>query len=137
VSERLDIRIDATERDERQVWIVPHLVVSGLTASVVLLSIYSVLCVFFPAEVGVRANTLSPATDPKPAWYFLFLWSYLRSMPPLARVLTPVVLLFALAAWPFLDRNPAREPARRVAALALAGAVVIAVGVLTYTGWRA
>jgi quinol-cytochrome oxidoreductase complex cytochrome b subunit len=102
---------------------------------VLLLCLYSVLCIFLPAALGVRANLLAMPEGSKPEWYFLFLYQYVRFVPPVVGAVTPVLLLALLGAWPFLDRNPARSPRKRVLALLLVIAVVISILLLTYMGW--
>lgn len=113
----------------------PDLFISGLTVLVLALSAYSVLCIFFPAGLDVRADPLSRPPEVKPAWYFLFLHGLLRSTPPLVRSAVPLLLLFGIAAWPFLDRSDRRSG--RVARAVTAAVVVSGLLVLTYLGWRA
>jgi quinol-cytochrome oxidoreductase complex cytochrome b subunit len=107
------------------------------TAVVLLLCVYSLLCIFLPAVLGVRANPAFAPPGSKPDWYFLFLYQYVRFVPPLIGALTPTVLVVLLAAWPFLDRNPSREPRKRILALVLVVACVISMLALTYAGWAA
>ena len=125
---------EVSDKTTPAVRLFPDLFVSGLTASVLLLCLYSVLCIFLPATLDVRANTLTPPSDSKPAWYFLFLYRYLGSVPPLVGALTPVALLVVLGVWPFLDRNPSREPRKRVFALALVAVTVGTILTLSYLG---
>jgi ubiquinol-cytochrome c reductase cytochrome b subunit len=125
----------ARDRDmpERRV---PDLLVSGATAVVLLLCLYSVLCIIAPASLQVPAD---PATVPavsKPDWPFLFLYKYAQVVPPMIGVVTPVLLLVLLGVWPYLDRNPAREPRKRVLALLLCVLVIAALMALTFLGWR-
>jgi quinol-cytochrome oxidoreductase complex cytochrome b subunit len=113
-----------------------HLVAEA-TALVLLLCLYSVLCIFLPAALGVRANAAFMPPGSKPGWYFLFLYEYVRLVPPLIGALTPALLLVLLAAWPFVDRNPSRDPRRRVLALILVAVCVVSILALTYAGWMA
>jgi quinol-cytochrome oxidoreductase complex cytochrome b subunit len=110
-----------------------HFISEG-TAMILLLCLYSVLCIFFPAFLEVRSNPAVTPTGSKPAWYFLFLYQFLHFVPPLVGTLTPMALLVLLGAWPFLDRNPSRKPRRRVFALTLAAVTVITILTLTYLG---
>jgi quinol-cytochrome oxidoreductase complex cytochrome b subunit len=111
--------------------------ISECTAVVLLLCLYSVLCILLPAALGVRANAAVMPEGPKPEWYFLFLYEYVRFVPPLVGALTPALLLIFLGAWPFLDRSPSRDPRNRILALMLLVSVVLAILALTYLGWVA
>ena len=124
------------EEDPRPQPLFDHLI-SEVTAFVLLLCLYSVLCIFLPASLGVRANPFSMPQGARPEWYFLFLYAYVRLVPSFVGALTPVFLLALLGAWPFLDRNPSRSPHKRIIALVLAVSVVTAILALTYLGWVA
>jgi quinol-cytochrome oxidoreductase complex cytochrome b subunit len=132
--------LDGRERelrdDEQQQRPGDHLVAEA-TAAVLLLCLYTVLCIFLPAALGVRANPASMPPGSKPDWYFLFLYEYVRFVPPVIGALTPAFLLVLLGAWPFLDRNPSRDPRRRVLALILVVVCVASILALTYAGWVA
>jgi len=115
--------------------IFPDLFISGLTAMVLLLCLYSVLCIFLPAGLDIRANTFAAPAELTPAWYLLFLYQGLRSAAPLARALAPLLLIVLVAALPFLDRNPSRELRHRPFALVLGALLVAVVLGLSYLGW--
>lgn len=112
----------------------PDHFISEATAMVLLLCLYSVLAIFFPAYLEGRANPAVTPVGSKPAWYFLFLYEYLHFVPPLVGTITPVVLLVLLGAWPFLDRNPSRKLRKRIVALVFAAIVVVVILTLTIIG---
>ena len=128
-----DARVDPARQPERPE--VSEFFISEVTAVVLLLCLYSVLCIFLPAALGVRANLASMPKAAKPEWYFLFLYAYVRWVPPVVGALTPALLLVLLGAWPFLDRNPSRDPRNRILALVLVAVTVGAILALTYAGW--
>jgi quinol-cytochrome oxidoreductase complex cytochrome b subunit len=111
--------------------------ISECTSVVLLLCLYSALCIFFPTALGVRANPAVMLEGSKPAWYFLFLYEYVRLVPSFVGALTPALLLLLVGAWPFLDRNPSRDPRKRVLALCLAVLTVVGILTFTYLGWVA
>jgi quinol-cytochrome oxidoreductase complex cytochrome b subunit len=112
----------------------PDHFISEATAAVLLLCVYTVLCIFAPATLGVRANPAITPFGSKPEWYLLFLDQSLRFVPPVLGALAPVILLALLASLPFLDRNPERAFRKRIFALALLGVVVVGVVALTVMG---
>jgi quinol---cytochrome c reductase cytochrome c subunit, bacillus type len=78
-------------------------------------------------------NEADPGTesyDPRPEWYFFFLFQLLRifSNPNLllmATIIIPTILMVLLLAWPFIDRGPERRVSRRPAAMVLGVATPI------------
>lgn len=115
---------------------VPDVLVSGTTAVVLLLCVYSVLCIIAPASLQAPADPAIVPAISKPDWPFLFLYKYAQLVPTTIAMATPVLLLVLLGVWPYLDRNPAREPRKRALALLLCVLVIASVTALTYLGWR-
>lgn len=121
---------------DQPVRVYPDLIVSATTSAVLLMCAYSLLCIFAPAELGVRADPLVPPAEPKPAWYLLFLYGLLRSGPPILGALAPVGLVALLLAVPYLDRSGPVTRRQRVLRVAFGVATAVAVVALTYVGWR-
>ena len=90
-------------------------------------------------------NEADPGTesyDPRPEWYFFFLFQLLRifSNPNLllmATIIIPTILMVLLLAWPFIDRGPERRVSRRPAAMVLGVATPILLLWLTWQGSKA
>jgi len=114
---------------------VPEHLLSETTAAVVVLCVLSVLTIVWPIPLGLRANPDAVLAAATPAWYLLFLHELVRFAGPVAGTLAPAVLLVLLGTWPFLDKNPYRDPRRRVLALVLGTATVCLILALTYSGW--
>ncbi len=113
----------------------PDLAISEATAIFWTLCLLSFLVIFFPAQLEVKANPMITPAGSKPEWYFLFLYAFLRFVPPAIGVLTPIIGLGLLLLLPWLDRNRERSPNKRILAL-LGGAVLFAViAVLTAIGY--
>ena len=80
--------------------------------------------------------------DPRPEWYFFFLFQLLRifTTPELlifATVIIPTLWMILLIAWPFLDRRPERRVSRRPIAMAIGASVPIVLLTLTWYGSKA
>jgi mono/diheme cytochrome c family protein len=80
--------------------------------------------------------------DPKPEWYFFFLFELLRifKTPELlivGSVIIPTIWMVLLIGWPFIDRNPDRRLSRRPIALSIGVMVPIVLLTLTFYGSKA
>jgi mono/diheme cytochrome c family protein len=89
-----------------------------------------------------KADPGTTSYDPRPEWYFFFLFELLRifSNPQtviLGTIIVPTIALVLLLAWPFLDRQRERRPSRRP--IAMSGMVITAITLLslTYIGSKA
>lgn len=83
-----------------------------------------VWCYFFPAPLGEQADPAKPY-DARPDWYFMFLFQLLKYIPGPYEVVgtfvLPTLFFLILFFWPFLDRNPERDPRKRPVAISLLG----------------
>lgn len=60
----------------------PHFFLREILIWLVILDLLAVLAVFFPMELGVKADPFSPApAGIKPEWYFLFMYQFLKFLP--------------------------------------------------------
>jgi ubiquinol-cytochrome c reductase cytochrome b subunit len=77
-----------------------------------------------------RADPADNTFTPVPEWYFLFFYQLLKyvsgPLEPLATWVLPGLFILGLLLWPFLDRNPERQPSSRPVALA-SGAAFLAI----------
>lgn len=85
------------------------------------------------------ANPAVQQTEPRPDWYFLFLFELLRALKNpaeliFATIIIPTILMVLLVAWPFLDRGRDRRLSRRPKGVALALAVPAVLIALTMAG---
>jgi quinol-cytochrome oxidoreductase complex cytochrome b subunit/cytochrome c553 len=92
----------------------------------------------FPAEVGQFPDPTDTNYNPRPEWYFLFLFQFLKYFPgslePIAAVVLPGAAILALLLLPFVDRRVRRHPWDRPLATIGAGGALAAVIVLTIQG---
>lgn len=102
--------------------------------AVVMLAVFVVvaimaLAVSFP--LADKANPADTSFTPVPEWYFLFYYQLLKyvhgPLEPLATWILPAVFFLGLLFWPFIDRNPAREPTGRPVALVLGAGFLLVV----------
>jgi ubiquinol-cytochrome c reductase cytochrome b subunit len=93
-------------------------------------------CYHQPAPLEAQADPSQPY-EARPEWYFMFLFRILRYFEgPLEIVGTfvlPTLFFLILFFWPFLDRNPQRDPRRRpLAMILLAGGTFGLVGLTIF-----
>jgi ubiquinol-cytochrome c reductase cytochrome b subunit len=88
----------------------------------------------YPAPLEEQANPAKPY-EARPEWYFMFLFQLLRYFKGPYEVVgtfvLPTLFFLVLFFWPFLDRSPYRNPARRPLAMTLLGAGTIGLVGLT------
>jgi ubiquinol-cytochrome c reductase cytochrome b subunit len=96
--------------------------------AVVMLGVFLVLAALaagIPIPLTDKANPSDTSFVPVPEWYFLFYYELLKyvhgPLEPLATWVLPVIVVALLLFWPFIDRNPARNPIRRPAAIISGG----------------
>src|SRR5689334_7329134 len=109
-------RVEKPLEDSVFVW--PHLLVREFFAATAVTVMVTLLALSINAPLQDPAT---PNTTPNPAkapWYFLGLQELLHYFKPTtAGVLIPGFTLLALAALPYLDRNPSRAYADRKIAI--------------------
>jgi ubiquinol-cytochrome c reductase cytochrome b subunit len=91
----------------------------------------------WPVSLGPVANPADATYLPRPEWYYLPFFQWLKywhgPLAVLGVVAMPGLLVAALFAVPFLDRSPERRPLRRPAALA---AMLLVFGSVVFLGWQ-
>jgi len=89
-----------------------------------------------------KANPAVAQTEPRPEWYFLFLFELLRVFKQpwqliFATIIIPTLMMVLLIAWPFLDTGRDRRLSRRPAGVALGLATPAVLIALTIAGGSA
>ncbi|MBN1287523.1 MAG: cytochrome b N-terminal domain-containing protein [Anaerolineae bacterium] len=123
-------------RQARQWWVVLALVVAGA----------AVLMVLAPLTLEPPADPFDPPDSPKSAWYFLFIYQFLKYVPgtisiggapvitlgPMCGAAAPALLLILLALVPGLDRgeNNGTKRRRRAAIVILCAAAWLVLTIL-------
>jgi ubiquinol-cytochrome c reductase cytochrome b subunit len=102
--------------------------------AVVMLGIFLILASLaagIPLPLTDKADPSDTSFVPVPEWYFLFYYELLKyvhgPLEPLATWVLPLIFIALLLFWPFIDRNPARNPTRRPAAILSGGVFLLIV----------
>ncbi|HWR72220.1 MAG TPA: cytochrome b N-terminal domain-containing protein [Nitrospirota bacterium] len=97
--------------------------------------------VLFPAPLEPVADPTDSTYNPRPEWYFYFVFQMLKIFEGrfelVGTVIIPTITIGLLVLVPFLDRRPERNPRKRPFMMAGASLFVIIVAALTIEGARA
>lgn len=119
----------------------PHTIFADAIASLVVFVAIVALAIFVGAGTGPIADPSSTTYNPRPEWYFLFLFQLLKFFPgrlePVAITVLPAVGIIVLLALPFVDRGGSRHPLRRPVAVGVGAVLVLGIMFLTYAGFTA
>ncbi|MFH0794438.1 MAG: cytochrome bc complex cytochrome b subunit [bacterium] len=100
----------------------PHFILRDALLWFVTLNVLAALAVFFPAELGLKADAFAPApAGIKPEWYFLAQYQTLKWMPSMIGPISGELVGFSIMSLagalvlflPFLDRTQEGGPRRR------------------------
>ncbi|HLF13805.1 MAG TPA: cytochrome bc complex cytochrome b subunit [Bacteroidota bacterium] len=121
----------------------PNFLLRDLLLWLIVLNLLAILAVFFPWELGQKADAFAPApAGIKPEWYFMFMFQTLKYIPAKVVIIDGEVLgilMFGLAGFlwtivPFWDRKSSRREKNRL--INYIGIVaVMYIIVLTILGW--
>jgi menaquinol-cytochrome c reductase cytochrome b/c subunit len=126
-------RVEREQGDRVNTW--PHLLIEEFIAALVLFGGLLVYSTFIDAPLREVANPNLTPNPSKAPWYFLGLQELLRYFHPMiAGIAIPSFLLVALAAVPYVDRNPSTRPGDRKIALTLFTIMFMFGSVLTIIG---
>jgi ubiquinol-cytochrome c reductase cytochrome b subunit/menaquinol-cytochrome c reductase cytochrome b/c subunit len=120
----------------------PYAVAKDALMACIVMAVIICASLVLGVELGARANPATTSFDPRPDWYFFFLFEILRivRIPALVQLATigiPTLCMILLFLLPFYDRGPERRPERRPIATLSAIAVIGAMAYLTINGAEA
>lgn len=99
----------------------PRQVLMDLSLTALLIFALGLLSFFAPAQLGPAANPSDAQYVPRPEWYYLPIFQWLKYWHGAASVvgilIIPTVLALAIVALPFLDRRIERRPWKRPIAM--------------------
>jgi ubiquinol-cytochrome c reductase cytochrome b subunit len=113
----------------------PDIIYKDLLVSLALFILVIGLATFVGVAVEPKADPSDSTYVPRPEWYFLFLFEFLKFVPGkiewMGTFVIPVVGILVLFALPFLDRNPLRYWKNRLTGISIMGVVVLGMVGLT------
>jgi ubiquinol-cytochrome c reductase cytochrome b subunit len=99
----------------------PRQVLMDLSLTALLILGLGLLCFFVPVQLGPPANPADAQYIPRPEWYYLPIFQWLKYWHGAASLvgilIIPTVLALAVIALPFLDRSIERRPWKRPVAM--------------------
>src|SRR6202171_3625264 len=108
----------------------PRQVLMDLSLTALLIIGLGLLCFFVPMQLGPPANPADAQYIPRPEWYYLPIFQWLKYWHGAASILgilvIPTVLVLAIIALPFLDRSIERRPWKRPLAMGAYAVVLFA-----------
>jgi ubiquinol-cytochrome c reductase cytochrome b subunit len=108
----------------------PRQVLMDLSLTALLIIGLGLLCFFVPVQLGPPANPADTQYVPRPEWYYLPIFQWLKYWRGAASVvgilIIPTVLAVAIIALPFLDRSIERRPWKRPVAMGAYAFVLVA-----------
>ncbi|MGA8265293.1 MAG: cytochrome b N-terminal domain-containing protein [Ignavibacteriaceae bacterium] len=131
------------DKEKKRMPFFPNFMLRDLLLWLIVLNLLAILAVYFPAELGHKANAFSSApAGIKPEWYFLFMFQSLKYFPSHIWFVDGEVVgicLFGLAGilWllvPFWDRKSSRGEHNKIINYLGIFAVMFII-ILTILGW--
>ncbi len=116
----------------------PTFLFKEMVVALIVLAVVIGLAYYFPAEMGDPADPTDSSFVPKPEWYFLSMYQFLKLFPGKLEViglLLQPLMLFGLMILPFLDRDPERRPGQRkkmMIGLSVVCVIAVILGVIGY-----
>ena len=100
----------------------PRQVLMDLSLTALLIVGLGLLCFFVPIQLGPPANPADAQYIPRPEWYYLPIFQWLKywhgATSVVGVLVIPSLLVAAILALPFLDRSVERRPWKRPVAMA-------------------
>ncbi len=112
----------------------PRQVVLDLFFAIVIIGCLGVLAHYAPTDLGPKANPADTQYLPRPEWYYLPVFQWLKywrgSLAVVGILIIPGIIALIFLLLPFLDRRPERRPWKRPLAVTTYAAIFIGLGIL-------
>ena len=116
-----------------------QVIIDGIFALGIIL-ILAVIAQFSPFELGPQANPADTRYLPRPEWYYIPIFQWLKYWPGslsfLGVVVIPGIVAFLFASLPFLDRRMERRPWKRPIAIGTYTFLLLALFGLGFVSYR-
>ncbi len=126
-------KYDQAKQDGVKFW--PDIIYKDLLVSFALFILLIGLATFVGVAIEPKADPSDSTYVPRPEWYFLFLFEFLKFVPGkiewMGTFVLPVIGILVLFALPFLDRNSLRHWKNRLTGVSIMGVVVLGMVGLT------
>lgn len=110
----------------------PRQVFKDFAFGIVLIIVLAAFALWRPTTLGPMANPSDPTYLPRPEWYYVPVFQWLKywhgPLTVVGVVLIPALLFLLLFALPFIDRSPERRPLKRP--IAVGSMLFVFVGLL-------
>src|SRR5687767_2602222 len=114
----------------------PRQVVMDTVVALLMICVLGFLSHFWPTELGPKANPADTQYVPRPEWFYLPVFQWLKyfkgSLSIVGIVIIPTLTAILIVALPFFDRRLERRPWKRPIAV---GIFVIIMATLIFFGW--
>jgi mono/diheme cytochrome c family protein len=120
-------KYEQAKQDGVKFW--PDIIYKDLLVSFGLFILLIGLATFLGVHPEPKADPSDSTYVPRPEWYFLFLFEFLKFVPGkvewLGTFVIPLLGVLALFALPFLDKNPLRHWKNRLTGISIMGLIVL------------
>ncbi|MDP9268963.1 MAG: cytochrome b N-terminal domain-containing protein [Acidobacteriota bacterium] len=114
----------------------PKQLIMDMGFALLILVVMGLLAHYVPVELGPKADASDTQYVPRPEWYYLPVFQYLKywhgSSAVVGILVVPALLAVLLVGLPFFDRDLERRPWKRPVSIGMFSAVFLALGVLGY-----
>ena len=115
----------------------PKQVLMDIAYSAIVITMLALMAYFWPTELGPKANPADTQFLPRPEWYYLPIFQWLKywSGPyvVVGIIIIPILVILPLAFLPLFDRSHERRPWKRPIAI---GSYLLIIGGLSFLGWQ-
>lgn len=116
----------------------PDTLIRDAIVALLVVVVIFVLAIVFPVQSEAPADPTSTTYNPRPEWYFLFFFQFLKLFPgsleSVAAVVIPIIALLIFALVPFLGRGLRRRWTYRKKSIGIGTLVVVVFAFFVVTG---